>query len=179
MKHVLAVALLCLFAAPSAPAQAPSTQHLTEMKKLDFMIGHWVGEASYLTGPTQRQTFSMDEVVSAKLGGSLLAVEGIGKTKPADGSQPRVIHNALGVLFYDAAANRFTMRAYKSNGLFVDVEPKVGDRVVEWSFTDPRLGQVHYTMKLTERGEWYEVGESSRDGATWSRFFEATLRKVE
>jgi hypothetical protein len=179
MKHVLAIALLCLFAAPAARAQAPSTQHLAEMKKLDFMVGHWVGDASFLMGPGQRQTFSMDEVVASKLGGALLAVEGIGKTKPADGSQPRVIHHAFGVLFYDASANRFTMRAYKSNGLFVDVDPKVGDRVVEWSYTDPRLGQVRYTMKLTERGEWHEIGEASRDGSTWSKFFEATLRKVE
>ena len=64
-------------------------------------------------------------------------------------------------------------------GLFVDVEPKVGDRGVAWSFEDPRLGRIRYTMRLTERGEWHEVGESSRDGSTWSTFFEATLRKVE
>jgi len=175
MKHVLAVALLLL----SPVVVRAQERHLAEMKRLDFMIGHWVGEASFQTGPDRRQLFAMDEVVATKLGGALLAVEGLGTTKPTDGSAPRVIHNAFGVIFYDAAANRFTMRAHKSNGLFVDVEPKVGERSVEWNFAAPRLGQVRYKMQLTERGEWHEVGEASRDGATWSRFFEATLRKTE
>jgi hypothetical protein len=179
MKHVLAVVVLALVAPSIARAQAPATNHLAEMKKLEFMTGHWVGEASFQTGPGQRQTFSMDEVVQWELGGALLAVKGIGKTKPAAGAESRVIHNAFGAIFYNVATGRFTMRAYKSTGFFVDVEPKVGDRVVEWAYTDPRLGQVRYTMKLTERGEWHEVGEASRDGATWSTFFEATLRRVE
>jgi hypothetical protein len=179
MKQILATVLIVLACAAGARAQGPAAPHIAEMKKVEFMTGHWVGEASFQMGPGQRNVFSMDEVVESKLGGALLVVEGIGKTKPPAGVEPRVIHHAFGIVSYDAATNRFAMRAYKSNGLFVDVEPKVGDRTIEWSFLDPRLGQVRYAMKLNERGEWFEVGESSKDGATWTRFFEATLRRTD
>jgi hypothetical protein len=175
----LLTTLAALACAGAARAQGPAAPNLAEMKKLDFMIGRWSGDATFQMGPGQQATFSMDEVVEAKLGGALLVVEGIGRTKPAAGGEGRVVHHAFGIVSYDSAANRFAMRAYKSNGLYVDAEPKVGDRTIEWAFSDPRLGQVRYAMRLTERGEWHEVGESSRDGSTWTKFFEATLRKEQ
>jgi hypothetical protein len=32
---------------------------------------------------------------------------------------------------------------------------------------------------VTEKGEWNEVGEFSRDGEKWMQFFEMTLTKVQ
>jgi hypothetical protein len=92
------------------------------------------------------------------------------------------VHHAFAVVSYDVDAKRFTMRAFKGEGRMVDPELKIGDRSIVWSFEDPRVGRMRYTMTLNERGdargEWFEIGESTRDGAAWTRFFEATLRKV-
>jgi hypothetical protein len=34
-----------------------------------------------------------------------------------------------------------------------------------------------FTITLTPAGEWWEIGEFSRDGTTWTKFFEMTLKK--
>jgi hypothetical protein len=173
MTHirVLAAVLVALVGASGATAQEP--KHVAEMKRLDFLVGRWQGEARYQMGPGQQQTVSQTEIVETKLGGAVLAVEGIGK---AGGE--RVVHHAFAVLAYDAKAGRFTLRAHKADGSVIDVEPQVGDRTLVWGFPDPRAGQIRYTVRLTERGEWHEVGEASRDGATWHKFMEMTLARV-
>ena len=46
-----------------------------------------------------------------------------------------------------------------------------------WGFAVPQAGRVRFTITLTQAGEWWEIGEFSRDGATWAKFFEMTLKK--
>ncbi|HEV2844661.1 MAG TPA: hypothetical protein VG477_07435, partial [Thermoanaerobaculia bacterium] len=48
----------------------------------------------------------------------------------------------------------------------------------EWGFALPQGGRIRYTIKLTDKGEWYETGEYSPDEKTWHQFHEMTLRKV-
>jgi hypothetical protein len=38
---------------------------------------------------------------------------------------------------------------------------------------------IHYSITIDDQGVWNEVGESSTDGATWRKFFEMTLRRVD
>jgi hypothetical protein len=43
----------------------------------------------------------------------------------------------------------------------------------------PQVGDVRFTIKLDEKGRWFEVGEISQDGREWRIFFEMTLERVE
>ncbi len=50
------------------------------------------------------------------------------------------------------------------------------DGAFVWSMTHPQAGRVRYTIRV-DAGRWHEVGESSRDGISWSRFFEMGLAR--
>lgn len=179
MKHVYVLAAAVLVAlGGAAGARAQEPKHLAEMEKLAFLAGDWEGEARYRTGPGQPQTVSQRETAERRLGGTVLVVEGIGTTRPAGGEGARVVHHAFAVLSYDAGAGRFMVRAYKADGQTIDAEATVGDRTLAWGFQDPRAGRIRYTVTLTERGEWHEVGEATRDGAVWHKFMEMTLSRV-
>jgi hypothetical protein len=43
----------------------------------------------------------------------------------------------------------------------------------------PQFGDVRFTIKLDEKGRWFEVGEVSQDGKERRKFFEMTLERVE
>jgi hypothetical protein len=40
----------------------------------------------------------------------------------------------------------------------------VGDKTLEWGFPISQQGRVRFTIKLNEKGEWFEVGEMTQDG---------------
>lgn len=49
----------------------------------------------------------------------------------------------------------------------------------QWAFQGPQGISIRYTVKLTEKGEWFERGEMSQDGKSWRQFHEMTLRRVK
>jgi len=174
------VALVLLFASSSfAQTQAPTSEGREAMKKLNFLVGRWKGEGWVQFGPGQRQMVNAIESVQPRLGGEVLLIEGLGKTK-TEGNQPEVTgHDAIAFLYYDAKAKIFKFQAHRAGGLAVDCEAKVTDRSFEWGFQDEHAGTLRFTMKLTDKGEWFEVGEMSRDGKTWHKFFEMTLQRLK
>jgi hypothetical protein len=160
----------------SASAQAPSpTAQLEEMKKINFLVGEWRGEGWIQLGPNQRETFKQSETVQSKLNGLIIIVEGLGKSN--DGKD-HIIHNALAVISYDVQKKNYRFSAYRANGQAIDAEAKITDGALEWGFKDQR-GTTRFTIKLNEKGAWYEVGDFSPDGKTWYRFFEMTLARVK
>lgn len=174
--------LLSLLTACCASAIAqPTTQNLQPaqdaMQKLSFMVGTWEGEGWMMLGPGNRQTSHVTETAELKLEGTLLVLEGLGKSQ--DSEEERIVHHALGIISYDAATERYLMRAYRAGGQFIDADLTVGDQSLIWGFTDPKAGEIRYTFSLTESGQWHEVGEISRDGENWFQFFEMTLDRQE
>ena len=172
MKKALPVMLLLVMpfasmAQSHAPAQSP------EMKKLNFLLGKWRGEGWIEFGAGQRRTFTESETVESKLDGLVLVIEGLGKNK--DGA---TIHNAFAVASYDREGKVFRWQAYRGDGNQMSAEPKVGENSLVWGFRDPRAGEIRFTISLNEKGQWFEIGEMSRDGKTWRKFFEMTLSRV-
>ena len=39
--------------------------------------------------------------------------------------------------------------------------------------------QMRYTIKLNQKGQWYETGEMSMNGQAGQQFFEMTLDKAQ
>ena len=49
-----------------------------------------------------------------------------------------------------------------------------------WGFSHPYAGELRFTIRQNEKGQWYEMGEVSSDnGNTWFQNFEMLLNKVE
>lgn len=175
MKKIAAIVLLLVL--PLAlSAQTPFSPKLAEMKRLDFLVGQWQGEGWIMFSPNQRHTFRQTENVQRKVDGAVLLIEGLGKSMDA-GNAGAIVHSAFAVLSYDKDAKVFRIRAFRADGSSVDTEAKVSENMLIWGFRDPRAGNIRFTIKLNEKGQWFETGEMSRDGQTWLKFFEMTLNR--
>lgn len=149
-----------------------------EMRALDWWLGEWSGEASFQMGPGQPQQVLQTERVQSKLGGKVLVVEGLGRRKLEDGGVGDVVHDAFGVVSFDEKSKKYQLDAWTAREGHVTAWLEVGEKsTARWGFDTPQGGKIRYSIDLTSKGEWHEVGEFSRDGAEWRRFFEMTLQK--
>jgi len=125
------------------------------MKKLDFLVGAWVGRARVLRGPGEPTELLQTEEAHYKLNGLLLMIEGIGR-KESDG-QP--VLQALGIISYDDETKTYYMRAF-NDGRFLETEVKLTQESagMTWGFS---LGEIstRSVMRINEMGEWTELHE--------------------
>jgi hypothetical protein len=180
-KLILLIGFSLMLLTPvAALAQSPSTASAAEMKKLDFLTGDWKGEGWIEMGPGGRSTFKQTEAVQSKLNGTVIIVEGLGTGKLASTGQEGIVHNALAVISYDSAARKYLFRAFRADGNYIDANVTLTEKGLIWGFRPPQQGgEIRYTIKLTDAGQWHEIGEFSMDGKQWRKFFEMTLQRVK
>ena len=172
------MACLLLLAAGSVAAQTPPAASTSEMAKLDWFVGTWTGESWMAFGPGKRETAQVVEKVERKLEGLLLVVEGLGTRSGNATAAADTVHHAFGVLSFDPESKTHRFSAWRQpGGTHVDAEAKIGDRRLEWGMKVPQ-GQMRYIITLNDKGQWFEIGEFSRDGTTWNQFFEMTLTRT-
>jgi hypothetical protein len=172
--YAIAVVLATLHSASAQPPQPPTAQ-LEAMKKLDFLVGEWKGEGWMEFGPGQRREFKGSESVHSKCDGILLTIDGLHHSKPGDA----VVHNAFAVLSFDPGKKQYRFEGFTSRGNRENSDAIVGDKQLVWSMKIPNFGTMRYTIKLDDKGRWFEIGEISQDGVAWRKFFEMTMEKVE
>lgn len=178
MKYV--VFLLLLSAPLTLMAQEAPSEQVEAMKKLDFLVGHWEGDGWIQRGPDQRFEFRGTEIVEHRLDGLVVLVEGLHKTVIPETNEERVIHHAFGVFSYDAESGGYRFRTHLTSGRGGDFEAHMEGDALIWGMENPQAGTIRYTIHLNEDGDWFEIGEASRDdGETWFQFFEMTLKRVE
>ena len=148
------------------------------MKKLNFLLGEWRGEGWIQVGAGERRTFTQNENVQSKLLGTLTQIEGTGRGKIAGKGEEVVIHNAFAVISFDAKAGRYNFHAYQAQGQVIDAEPVITENALVWGFQIPQ-GAVRFTIKINDKGQWFEIGEFAQDGKTWQQFFEMTLNRLK
>lgn len=170
------LALPLLLAAWPAAAQGPDSGAAEAMRRLTFLHGTWRGEGVTTMRPGQQESAAVLETAQPRLDGTVLLVEGLGWKGTQGGADYQVVHNALGVVSYDARRGGWAMRAYRDGG-WVDAEVTVGDGELVWAFDQPGAGRIRYTIRLDEQGRWHEVGDRSPDGQRWHRFFEMRLTR--
>jgi hypothetical protein len=149
-------------------------QEKSELAKLDWLVGEWKGEAVTRMGPGEPKKVVQTERVQRKAGGDVLLVEGLGRDDAG-----KVVHDAIGLIWYDAKSKQVRFNAAAAGRGMHDTTLEIGDDVWVWRTSGPQ-GAMRFTVRRTEKGEWFEVGEHSRDnGATWLKFMEMTLQKVQ
>lgn len=157
-----------------APPQPPNQ----EMSKLDFLVGEWKGEAWVQMGASVKREYILQtEKVQSKLGGKVLLIEGLGCEKREDGTAGKIVHDALAIVSWDPQKKQHRFNSYVVGRPGVDTTIDVGDKTAVWGMTTPQGSRIRYTIRLTDNGEWNEIGEFSRDGEKWSKFFEMNLRR--
>lgn len=173
MRTTTAV-LLTLALPPLAAAQppvqpSPSPARVEAMKKIAFLEGTWKGSAWMQMGAKREETTSA-ETVTREVGGNALLVKGVHRI--ADG---RVVHDTLGVISANEDGT-YAFHTWLANGRSGVHQGTVRDGSFVWGTESP-AGRVRYTIRLDEKGRWFEVGERSADGATWTQFFQMTLSR--
>jgi hypothetical protein len=125
------------------------------MKKLDFLVGKWSGEARVLRGPGEPLELIQTEEAQYKLDGLILVIEAVGKTK-VDG---KIALQAFAFVSYDDDSGTYRMRAY-NDGRYLETDVKLSEngRGMTWGFA---LGDIRTssTLRINEKGEWTELAE--------------------
>jgi hypothetical protein len=174
-----ALLLLFLSAAPTR-TQDPNAAAVQReaMAKLDFLKGRWKGESwmQQASGPRLRSEGT--ETVESKLGGLLLTLEGVHRRASGDQSG-QVVHHALAVVSYDEKVGRYRFQAFTERGGYADAHAIFTEGKLEWRLQVAPSVEMRYTMTLNDMGQWFEIGEVSRDGKEWAKVFEMTLTRVQ
>jgi hypothetical protein len=147
----------------------------TAMKKLEFLVGEWAGEASVLRGPSQFEDLAQTESAQFKLDGLVLVIEGVGRNK----SDGKFGLQALGLISYDDETGIYTMRAF-NDGRWLETEIKLADGgdSISWGFA---LGEfkTRTVLRINENGEWTEYGELSIGDRPPQKMMELKVRRVD
>src|SRR6266404_386270 len=142
------------------------------IKKLDFLIGKWVGETRLMRGPEMVELLQSEEA-HYKLDGLIVVIEGVGRTKSA--AQPLL--QAFGIISYDDEAETYRLRAF-NDGRFLETQMKLLEegKGMTWGFA---LGEIrtNSVLRINERGEWTEFAEISIGSQPSKRLLELTVRK--
>jgi hypothetical protein len=170
-----------LVIAMNVSAQMPDgSVNRAEMKKLSAWAGHWKGEGVMQNGPGGASgKSSVDERIELKLDGSIMVVEGVGKSVDSATQKETVVHHAFGIVSYDVPSKTFKFRTYLKDGRGMETLFHIlSETHFEWGFDLPNGGKIKYTIKLDNgKTTWNEIGEYSGDGKSWNRFFEMNLTK--
>jgi hypothetical protein len=131
--------------------QPPNIQAQREaMKKLDFLVGRWLGDASVRRDAGQPIKLTQTEDVQLKMDGLVMLIEGTGRN--ANGE---VAFQAFATISYDDAASVYHFRAY-NDGRYLDTQLNVTPNGFVWSFP-AGPAKISNTMRLNENGEWQET----------------------
>jgi hypothetical protein len=177
MKRITALALLCVLYV-TASAQEPTATQKAEMSKLNFLVGNWKGEGWIVSPDGQRRTFRQTERIQSKLGGTAILIEGEGKSRVGDKGEEVTMFQSLAIINYDDRGKRYRFVSQTNQGYYMESEARVIEGGMEWGFRLPQGGRIRYTIKLTEKGEWFEIGEMTPDEKNWRKFHEMTLQRV-
>ena len=164
------LAIACMGGQTLAADTPEKGAHQNAMQKLGFLVGEWEGGGSMAMGPGPRSTFVQTERIQFKHDGTLLLIEGNGKT-----SAGMTVHDALAVVSFDPATGAYKFRSFVAVGRFGEFKASVNGNSFVWTI-NAGSQTMRYTI-IVENGVWKEVGERSTDGATWTPFFEMTLKR--
>ena len=143
------------------------------MKKLDFLVGKWTGEARLLRGSTESVELLQTEEARYKLDGLIVVIEGVGRTRP-DG-QPLL--QAFGIISHDDEVGTYRLRAF-NDGRFLETEMKLleNGEGLTWGFS---LGEIktNSVLRINEHGEWTELAEITIGSQAPKKLLELTVRK--
>jgi hypothetical protein len=159
-------------------AQTPHAPNVvaqrTAMKKLEFLVGEWSGEATVLRGPGQFVEMAQTESAQFKLDGLVLMIEGVGRAK-TDG---KASLQALGLISFDDETGMYRMRAF-NDGRWLETEVKMADagNSISWGFA---LGafKTATVLRINESGEWTEHGEITVGERPPQKMMDLRVRRI-
>lgn len=177
MKNIVVLCMVTGMLATKAFTQPTDSIAKEKMKPFANWVGHWQGESTTEMRQSEPKKALVDEYVTFKLNGAVLQFDGLGK---ASSAPETVVHNAMGILYFDQAKQKYGFNAFLHDGrntaAWFDI---IEENKYQWGFDVPS-GNIRYTITLDSKANtWDEIGEYSPDkGKTWYKFFQMKLKKV-
>ena len=177
-KTAIFTAIILFIGINFTNAQTGSIISQNPLDKLSFMIGEWEG-AGWMMTREGKQTSKILEKVECKLDCNIMIVEGLGTKIDSITKETIVVHNAFGVLSFDAKSNSLSIRAYKKEGVTESKIEFIEEKIIQWNLDIPNGSKVRFTVDFKAENKWIEIGEFSRDGVNWSQILGMELTKVK
>jgi hypothetical protein len=157
--------------------QPPRTPDLeaqrAAMKKLDFLVGKWSGEACMAHGAGETIDLAQTEEAGFRLGGLILVIEGVGRAK----SSGALVLQAFGIISYEDETTTYRMRAF-NDGRFLETEIKLLEegQGMTWGFT---LGEIKTKslLRINEHDQWTELHEIIVGSQPSRKLMEVAVRR--
>lgn len=142
------------------------------MRKLEFLVGKWGGEARLLRGPDKWVDLHQSEEAQYKLNGLILIIEGVGRAK-TDG---QTVLQAFAIISYDDESRTYQMRAF-NDGRFLETNVKLLEEGMgmTWGFTLAEI-RTHSVLRINESNEWTELAEIEIGSQPPRKLLELTVR---
>ena len=156
-KHTIAFLAITLFSCSFSFAQKVVK---TEMEKLSFMVGDWVGTSTVITKDTISKQGPAFEKIEYKLDKKIITLD--------LNSAFLQLHT---VIYYDVEEQKYYYSPYSKSGNGKYLGEFTDNKFIVWFSTTRRL-----IFKLTPTGDFQEYGENLIDGK-WHKYFEDTLTK--
>jgi hypothetical protein len=172
MKRIAMLLAACM---PLLAMAEPSSQTAkAEMAKIAQMAGKWKGGGWVLT-PSGRHESNSEETIEMRLDGRALLIEGF----HSDVKSGAVNHHALAIIAWDDLQKQYRFASALASGRTGYFPARLEGKAFVWTIAIPDGPTSRFTISLDDPDKWREVGEQSRDGgATWVRFFEMSLDRV-
>jgi hypothetical protein len=179
MKQFIVFLFVAAYGVSNAQPGQSNEALQQKMSALQNWVGKWQGQGSMTTPSGEIKKSTVDERIEFRLDNTLLLVEGLGKSLDQNGKEI-VTHNALGILTFDTNTSQYKFRSWLKDGKNTEAWFNVtGENQYQWGFDTPQ-GKIRYSIVLDPvKKTWNEIGEFSRDGNQWRKFFEMNLKKVE
>lgn len=156
---------------------APSSAQIQAIEQVSHWVGEWSGSGWSMSPDRQRQNFEIVERVEARLGNSVLVIEGKGESETDNGAR-KTTHESLAILSFDGDTNSYNWRTYDLRGSVRDPEFIVEPDSFRWGFRDEESGVLLRFVITIQDDTWYETGEvSPDDGENWYQILEMTLQR--
>jgi hypothetical protein len=173
MKRYLIILSVFLFTGTATAQDSPDKRvQIEAMRNLDFMVGNWSGSGWMSFGPTEKFHFYQTEEVSIQTGGTSMLIKGQGRSARDNA----LVHDALAVIYFDSEKNEYVFNSHLAKGYHGSYRGDYGEGKFVWQIDSPR-GSMKYTIRLSEKGQWFEIGERQLQDGSWVQFFEMTLSK--
>lgn len=179
MKNLIISLFILSATLQQAFAQSSEAIIKEKMKIFSAWTGEWNGKGSMRMGGGEPKTSEVKEQVESKLDGTIIVMEGIGKSRNEKTQKDTVVHHAFGVLSFDPQSNQYKLKTFLKDGRSTDAWFNVtGTNSYQWGFETPK-GKIRYNISIDPVAKiWKESGEFSSDGNQWWPFFEMNLAKA-
>jgi hypothetical protein len=144
-----------------------------ELAKISGLVGTWTGPGWRLLPTGERVEYDQTVVVTSKMGGQALMIEGNSVRRPPSGPPGS---GSLAIVTWEPNEARYAFRSF-SGGRLTDADGQlIGTDTFQWIVRGPPLG-LRFTVKFVG-DRWSEMGEVSRDGnKTWTTSYQLEMRR--